>query len=177
MLDCGRSKIYELLREGRLKSVHYDNAQRVTVKSILELVESEGVAATAVRELAAADGITVKLIAASHQRRRTRPGAAAFLKPKTRAANAGTTDGERMTSTTIAPGAQAGQFAELRAPVTATSSHKQFCRAIRALVVEQWRSQQFTHARLAERAREVSHAAIEEDGSSRVFPLLYVSVY
>ena len=41
MLDCGRSKIYELLRQGRLKSVHYDNAQRVTVKSILELVESE----------------------------------------------------------------------------------------------------------------------------------------
>lgn len=41
LMDCGRSRIYELIREGRLEVVRIDSDQRVTVRSIKRLLGVE----------------------------------------------------------------------------------------------------------------------------------------
>jgi excisionase family DNA binding protein len=38
ILDIGRSSIYALLRDGKLKSIRFGSAHRVTMKSIRDLV-------------------------------------------------------------------------------------------------------------------------------------------
>jgi excisionase family DNA binding protein len=38
ILDLGRSSIYSLLREGRLKSIRIGNARRIPMQSIRELI-------------------------------------------------------------------------------------------------------------------------------------------
>jgi excisionase family DNA binding protein len=41
ILDVGRSTIYALLREQKLKTINVRNTRRITMRSIRELAESE----------------------------------------------------------------------------------------------------------------------------------------
>ena len=41
LMECGRSRVYELIREGRLEVVRIDSDQRVTVRSIKRLLGVE----------------------------------------------------------------------------------------------------------------------------------------